>query len=275
MKSRLLLLLSVVMALVTVSCRSTRQLPVTPAEPDVTGASQLYRRIGQANVEWTDISVPVKLQLTSPTSLSVSGRVRMVRSRVIDLSLRMLGMEVAQLHITPDSVYAAYRLKKQYIAEGIGRAVGKFPVNIDNIQDLLLGRVFVLGHRSVLDVPMKSLDITSEGTGWNIIPQGAPSGMSYGFRLSETGLLERFVAYALDNSLVTTVGYSDYLSVSGGTVARDVAIEIVKGRRTVAATIEWKWNDASWNTGTVPRWNAPRGYKRLAGSDLMKMLSGF
>lgn len=275
MKDRLLVVVVVLVALGVAGCRSTRQVPVEPTGTAVADAAQLYKRLGKNDGSWTDVTVPVKLQLSSPASLSVSGRARMVRGRSVDISLRVLGMEVAQLYVTNDSVYALYRLKKQYIAEGIRQAVGKFPVNLDNLQDLLLGRVFVLGHQSLADVPMKALDISREGDGWNVIPKDAPSDMSYGFRLSEAALLERFVAYALDNSLVTTVGYSGYVSTPSGLAAREVAVEVVKGRRTITAGIEWRWDDAKWDTGVKSEWSRPRGYTRLESKDLLKMVSGF
>lgn len=274
MKTRLLLIAAATAALLLGGCRASRHTPQPSTQPAVTDASRLYKTLVDNAASWDDVTVPVRLELKSPASVSVSGRARMVRGQSVNISLRVLGMEVAQLHVTRDSLFAAYRLKKQYVAESLVAALGKFPVTIDNLQDLLLGRPFVLGTPTLGDAGRKAVEISREGTVWNVIPAGAPSGVSYGFRTSEAGLLERFVAYALDRSLVAAVGYGGDLATPAGPIAGEVDIEVTKGRRNVVASIEWKLDDAKWNTGARPQWSAPRGYTRLRGHDLLKMVSG-
>lgn len=274
MKTRLLLIVAATATLLLGGCRASRQTPQPSTQPAVTDASRLYKTLVDNAASWDDVTVPVRLELKSPASVSVSGRARMVRGQSVNISLRVLGMEVAQLHVTRDSLFAAYRLKKQYVAESLTAALGKFPVTIDNLQDLLLGRPFVLGTPTLGDAGRKAVEISREGPVWNVIPAGAPSGMSYGFRTSEVGLVERFVAYALDRSLVAAVGYGGDLATPAGPIAREVDIEVTKGKRKVVASIEWKLDDAKWNTGANPQWSAPRGYTRLRGHNLLKMVSG-
>ena len=69
----------------------------------------------------------------------------MQRDRSVHLSLRFLGMEVASLMVTRDSIFALYKLERLYFAESISDLLGGFPATVGNVRDLLLGRAFILG----------------------------------------------------------------------------------------------------------------------------------
>lgn len=87
---------------------------------------------------WTDIYVPVKLELTEPSRMSISGRATMVRDESIYLSLRMIGMEVATVYIDRDSIFATEKMNKQMLAVGFEDALGK-RMTVGELQELLLG----------------------------------------------------------------------------------------------------------------------------------------
>ena len=61
----------------------------------------------------------------------------------------MLGFEVARVWLTPDSVVAASRPKKVYLAESLSKLTSGLPINLDNLQDMLMGRPFIPGGSTV------------------------------------------------------------------------------------------------------------------------------
>lgn len=87
---------------------------------------------------WTDLYVPVKLELTEPSRMSISGRATIVRNKSIYLSLRMIGMEVATVYVDADSIFATEKMHRQMLAVGFDRALGK-RLTVGELQDLLLG----------------------------------------------------------------------------------------------------------------------------------------
>ena len=123
--SRLLLALTLVMAWAMSSCRSSRVATETPATE---------------SLEWHDVYMPVKLNLKSPSSMSMSGRATMVRDSVINLSMRVLGFEVAVANITNDSVWLVDKYHKYMFAEPLSAITGTYRMSVGDIQDMLLRR---------------------------------------------------------------------------------------------------------------------------------------
>lgn len=89
---------------------------------------------------WTTFTAPVKLKLESPKRMSISGRCSMVYGESISLSVRMLGMEVANIYVTPDSVFAATtKFQKYYMKESLSDLLDNNYVPFDGLQDMLVG----------------------------------------------------------------------------------------------------------------------------------------
>ncbi|MDE7407820.1 MAG: DUF4292 domain-containing protein [Muribaculaceae bacterium] len=89
---------------------------------------------------WTTFSAPVKLKLETPKRMSISGRCSMEYGKSISLSVRMLGMEVATIYVTPDSVFAATtKFQKYYMKESLSSVLDDNYVPFEGLQDLLAG----------------------------------------------------------------------------------------------------------------------------------------
>lgn len=89
--------------------------------------------------EWHDLYVPVKVRITSPMQLSLSGRATMVRDSVIHISMRVFGMEMAVANVTPDSVTIIDKYHRSYFAESTKKLLGSHEMTIGEMQDVLLG----------------------------------------------------------------------------------------------------------------------------------------
>lgn len=89
--------------------------------------------------QWTAMSVPVKVELTEPSEVSLSGRMIMVRDSLIDLSIRFLGMEAAWITATQDSLRGAVRHNKLGVSAPIDALWSDPYTSIAEIQGLILG----------------------------------------------------------------------------------------------------------------------------------------
>ena len=86
------------------------------------------------------------IKLSAGSSFSSAIQVRMVRDQAIYISLRpMLGIEVGRLLITADSLYAVDKVHKRYIAEKVSMLTSGIPVTVSEVQDMFLGRPFIIG----------------------------------------------------------------------------------------------------------------------------------
>jgi hypothetical protein len=92
-----------------------------------------------AGAEWHDAYMPVKVKLNSPMSMSLSGRATIVRDSLVNVSMRVLGMEVAVVNMTPDSVVFVDKYHKYLFAERLQTLLGSHQLTLGDIQDIILG----------------------------------------------------------------------------------------------------------------------------------------
>jgi hypothetical protein len=88
---------------------------------------------------WHDVYMPVKVKLNSPSSMSLSGRATIVRDSLVNLSMRMLGIEVAVVNITPDSLMLVDKYHKYLFSESLQSVMGSHKISLGEIQDIMLG----------------------------------------------------------------------------------------------------------------------------------------
>ena len=221
---------------------------------------------------WNDVKMPVTLRLKSPTDVTVSGTVYMTRDCSIYMSFRFLGMEVLNLYATGDSVFATYKMKKIYVAESIDRLMGDFPLTVGNVQDMLLGRPFMVG-RGTLDASMtRSLDFADgSGNGVYYIAPPAVDGIAYRYEVEATGK-------SIGSLVVTPKGHGDVacdyapaVATKVGAVAPEASVTVVTHGLGVDASLEWNLGKAAWNTGEKKTWKMPKGYRRVAATEILKI----
>lgn len=228
---------------------------------------------------WTAVTMPVKLSMLSPVSASMSGRATLVRDKCMYISLRVLGLEVAYLYADTDSVFAADKVHKMYLAEGLSALSENYGVNLSNFQDMLLGRVFELGGHTISETttdrftatdqqveerrvcvieprnvaPVRSIFITETG------PDGQPSPVS-------------FAAQNGDNQMVCFYGLP--VPSAHGSIASDVTLRLNANDTTASARVSWTVKDAKWdNSASAISFKRPKGYTRVEAKELLKMLN--
>ena len=144
--------------------------------------------------DWQTLQTGGNISLKAGSNFSSSIQVRMVRDQAIFISLRpMLGIEVGRLLITADSLYAVDKVHKRYIAEKVSLLTAGIPVTVSDVQDIFLGRPFLIG-KGTLDEALKP-QVTCENKGNAIVLSSNENykGYSYAFsydKSSETMRLD-------------------------------------------------------------------------------------
>lgn len=67
----------------------------------------------------------------------------MERNKSLSITLRFLGMEVGSLCVKDDSITVIDRFNKAYFKSDVMSLLDGFPATTGNLQDLLLGHIFV------------------------------------------------------------------------------------------------------------------------------------
>lgn len=277
MKKLIYILPVVFLMILSTACNSSRKT-VSPGAGQIAGMSlqERFRTLVDGYGDWNCVEVPVKVSLKSPGGVSLSGKAYMRHGKDIMLSLRFLGMEVATLYVSGDSLYAADKMHKYYVAESIRDALSGYDISVGDIQDLIMGRAFMLGSGTLVYNSRKKLAIEDTGDVWLILPHATAEGVEYGYSVdNETNRLLRLMV-GVPGLEPVTVDYSGTVETPAGTVADNMSVTARVKKTDIAAGMAWSFEKAVWNVpDNLRSWKMPVGYKRLKSGDLVKMLSSF
>ena len=252
------------------SCHTTKPSIQTPADTAVTAASLPERAAAynQQFKEWNDLVIPFRLKVSGEQSLSVAGRATLVRGKIVQLSVRVLGFEVAKLYLTADYIYAMEKVHNRYVAEPIEKLQKDFPLDINNIQDLLLGR------QSRIENGEKAKDATLEvvdAKHWRASYDNL-SPFLYSFLFSADNSLERFDGNWAEKKVNVAIDYSDIFETPYGSFPSTARASVKARNRSLNAQLDWNFVSSKWNSGANPQWTTPKGYKRISSDKLVEML---
>lgn len=274
-------IVAVLLALTVASCGSSRTAATAPAA----GASYTWSKDADKVVkemaaawkpEWVAARVPVTLALESPSRISLKATMTMVRGRAIALSVRALGFEVASVTVVGDSIWVIEKLHRNYVAESIPELLNGFPANVANLQDMLIGRPFVLGEASLPGAAVNSLALNRGGESgeWTITPQSPAPGIDYHFDIGSgtpAGVVSSLVASILGNK--ASASYSDFAVTAIGPVATTASLAVPLGNKKLAAMIYLEGSKLKSDPGLTIERPSVKGYSRMNARDLLKALS--
>lgn len=260
------------------SSKSTSQRDIpgeVPAEISLQTPSQRYQELCKTYGDWQDVTLPVRVSLEAPKSMSVSARASMKRDQWISISVRMLGFEVASMYVDRDSVHVVSRYHKAYVSESLQRIFGNNDVSVGDIQDLLLGRGFIIGPAGTTFTPALStaVELSPSDEGLMILPAAQPQGFEYGFILAQDANRVAAASVSVRQTHSGTIIYNSPVETrQAGNFAGQAAIQVTAGK-TIAASLQWNFPSAKWNTGETRSWSRPSGYTRMDASALIAKLS--
>lgn len=281
LRNCLKILLAVIVAGAIAGCRSqkggaegsgSREGVAVPAN---TALNSRYTMLAESWKPWSDMEVGVKLSLNSPARLNASGKAWMKRGEWISISVRMLGFEVATLWIDRDSVVAVDKFHKKYVSEPTSRLLGGSDVTIEEMQDVLTGRAFIVGRGTASVADRAKFDFKQAANGWYLLPKVQPERFNYGFLASNTSNALRGAIIEVKDFGSVSASYKDlFESRNGGWFAQEVGIETSRGKK-IAATLKWDFNGAKFNTGVSKSCRIPDNCEKISMSSLTSLLKSF
>lgn len=226
--------------------------------------SERLQEVAAANCPWTQLNLPLKVSLKSPDKLSLSGRIYMRRNHDIYVTLRVLGIEVANMYVNTDSIYVADKAHKYYLAEPIDKIFAGASLSIGDIQDALLGRAFI-NNRGTLTADMLNQVTVADGenNSWDISPQSKINGsISYSFRLSDSD--NSMQSFTVDTgSIQYSCSYSDPTTIDGSRFMQRMSISTKVGKMEIDATLAMDFDKVKWEVPESARWRTPKNYRRI------------
>lgn len=256
------------------SCRSQKGA-ITTTTNDAT-ANELFDQLIDGYKPYSDVYVPVTVAITSPTEMSISGRATIIRDKEIHISLRFLGMEVAVLYINNDCIYVVDKFHKIYFTEKLDRLLGDTPLNIDNVQDLMLGRIFIPGKTAASQDDKTSFTLSIDKNRLSITPLSGIKGVTWKYTATATTPpLLNSLAVTLPSMTQLTCQYSQQQETSAGITPAEIDITAPIKDKKASLTLQWKLNDAKWDTNRTVSFTPPgKGYKQMTLQALLESVKG-
>lgn len=272
--NRLIIYMAAAAALLLAGCRSTRTAGTAGGDYTSPGGGVTVASVA-ANYggQWTQVSVPVTLRLLEPYNLSVSARARMVRGSCIDLSFRMLGFEVARVWISPDSVVAVSRPKKICFTESLADIVAGLPVNLGNMQDMLMGRPFVPGGATLALADTATMSLDNAGGTLRLLPRQRLDEADYGYAVDSCAAVTALAVIVPYPDATFTATYAGRRSLDApGTVADTSTLALATPNADYSASVAWKWGSANCSNAAAIEPPSTAGLRRVTFAELIKMV---
>jgi len=275
------LLTATVAVLAMTACGTSRQATTTqtttpstttPTTTNKMTDAQRLDAIAAQLGDWQTLQTGGKMNLTGGKSLSSSMQMRMVRDQSVFISLRpMLGIEVAWLLVTADSVYAVDKVHKRYLAEKVSLLTAGVPVTVREVQDIFLGRPFVVGEGTYRADLQPQVTLTTTGNTCKMSPNAGYKGYAYTFGFdSRNSITTLDIVPQRGGAAVCQVRYSDVQSTTAGNIAQSIAVDANVDGSKFAFTLDY--SNMEWNREVKAAPSLPTNYKRISAKSLASLL---
>ncbi|MBQ6167432.1 MAG: DUF4292 domain-containing protein [Muribaculaceae bacterium] len=281
MKSKSLILLSLISAtlLMTTSCGTIKKgaaatLPQGQGTtPTTTVTGDPLDAVIASLGNWQTMQTGGNIKLSAGSSFSSSIQVRMVRDKDIYISLRpVLGIEVGKLLITADSIYAVDKVHKRYIAEKVSLLTAGVPVTVSDVQDIFLGRAFIIGKGTLNDALKPQVTAEKAGSGIAVTPNEHYKGHVYSFNYDKSNNIVTLNIMPEGSATATyQVKYADVKATDAGKIAHDIKVNATVEKKKLDLTLTYK--NIDWNGNVKIEHGIPSGYTRMSARDLFSMFS--
>ena len=285
------LVLCAVLILGMGACRSSKKAAKASDEYNtgktaVTGKSlpDRFSSLTGSYSDWTDLRVPVKIQIAAPGRTSLSGVAMMRKDECIYVSIRMLGFEVGSLYADNESVQVIVKAlgTNMYWTEPLSVVKDYYGLSIGDIQSLLMGRPFLSGSGTISASDKGKFNIaeiadSSMGNnGFTFSPKKLPEFIAWTFTARET---KDELPYLAAMS-ITPKGYPTLDCTFGAPLispAGSVTPSIEAGTKINGKEFElfwnWSFDSAKWNTGlNISKPQVSKSATKVETEQLLKML---
>lgn len=228
--------------------------------------------------KWTSVYLPVRLKVSGPAQLSLSGRATMIRGEELYISFRMLGMEVASVYADKDSVFITDKYHKWLFGEDLSRISECYGITLSNLQDILLGRPALLGAENITAANSDQFLITpikGGGGGYAVYSQLKNAITQYNYivnRINDDDIALRVLAVTPPDGKSIECNYAAPTGTPVGWLPEVLSVSTPVGDMLLMVELTWGMTDSEWDTQRRINWRRPSGYREVNSASLLKLM---
>ncbi len=270
----LLIALAAVFALT--ACRSTKDVGKSPdwdKTDKKTEAAKL--RIAEQRLKTATLTAKMKVRLNAlGQQRSLNGTLRMKRDEVMQMSLTVLGFEVARAEFTPDEVLLVDRFNKRYARcrydeVNVLKSAG---INFDVLQAVFWNELFIPGEKNIGSKQLRQFGVRRSDDDI-VLMLGSVPPFSYDFHAKvSTACINRIVVRETEQQTPRqlVINYEDFESFNGKEFPREIEMALEGAGMTSAVGLSHSRLSASddWESRT----NLSSKYKQLTTAQVESLV---
>lgn len=274
---RIAFIATLALIVVATSCK-TKQVAEAPQKTNIWAGSyvenlpqekRLFNKMIYSYAEWNDFVAKGSISFGN---MSSDFEMRMVRNEGIQISVRpALGIEAVRIIITPDEVIAYEKMGRRYISGSMETLKKQLPfdVTLEDLQNIFLGRPFIIGSGNITASDYKNFNIEIDGEEWTMTPVKQYDNINYNFELNGAQLITSVASEANSNSEIRC-NYSNIRDISNTLTPTKINVSFVNKSENTSCTIYYE--SVKWNNGTSIEKISTKRYTRISVNDLEKLL---
>lgn len=246
------------------SCRSNKSIQSQSTNSTQTSDLQNPLNIITAHyTQWNIVRLNGKIKVDG-LPIKPSTKIYMRKGELIRISLQApLVGEVARIEIDNNHILIANKLKNVYFEEETEKILSNASLKISAIQDMLLGRAFLIDKGTITPKMKNLIDIQSnDNNGWIILPKKDSNIGKYAFNTFPDGKLSAIYAQS-DNNTISTSAVYDYNNND-----TEIEINFISNNKQIKAILTY--NSPDWDANEIETLKISDKWKKVSFNDFLK-----
>ena len=249
------------------SCSSSKK--ITGSKIKEMSANRLMREINANNFDFESLQAKVGIKVeTEDNAFNLKGQLKMKKDSILWASITLpLGLEVARIKVTADSIFFINKSNKSYLAEKTEsfNYLQNINADINTIQSVFTGNIFLINKKSDNNVFIKDnkYNLLSEEN-ITFINNRYKKNFTINKNIIIDPTLFRITKYEIinneDSNYGLTIDYSNFIEIKGKYLPSIIKINISTEEKMY---ITITYSNISTNNNTQYNFSIPKKYERI------------
>lgn len=249
------------------SCSSSKK--ITGSKIKEMSANRLMREINANSFDFESLQAKVGIKVeTEDNAFNLKGQLKMKKDSILWASITLpLGLEVARIKVTTDSIFFINKSNKSYLAEQTEsfNYLQNINADINTIQSVFTGNIFLINKKSDNNVFIKDnkYNLLSEEN-ITFINNKYKKNFTINKNIIIDPTLFRITKYEIinneDYNYGLTIDYSNFIEIKGKYLPSIIKINISTEEKMY---ITITYSNISTNNNTQYNFSIPKKYERI------------
>ena len=249
------------------SCSSSKK--ITGSKIKEMSANRLMREINANSFDFESLQAKVGIKVeTEDNAFNLKGQLKMKKDSILWASITLpLGLEVARIKVTADSIFFINKSNKSYLAEQSEsfNYLQNINADINTIQSVFTGNIFLINKKSDNNVLIKDnkYNLLSEEN-ITFINNRYKKNFTINKNIIIDPTLFRITKYEIinneDYNYGLTIDYSNFIEIKGKYLPSIIKINISTEEKMY---ITITYSNISTNNNTQYNFSIPKKYERI------------